>query len=79
MNKAILDTTVLTDILLNSGEAKAVALKAVNCYRQTYLPVYAIKEFKAGPLKNFVWMHNKFVFTKSYEESFDARQRMSRT
>lgn len=79
MDKAIIDTTVLTDVLLNSGEAKAVALKAVNFYLHTYLPVYAIKEFKAGPLKNFVWMHNKFVITKSYEESIDALQRMSRT
>jgi len=79
MDKAILDTTVLTDILLNSGEAKDMALKAISCYCQTYLPVYAIKEFKAGPLKNFVWFHNKFVITESYEKSIDALQRMSRT
>lgn len=79
MDKAILDTTVLTDILLNSGEAKTIALKAINCYCETYLPVYAIKEFKAGPLKNFAWIHNKLVTTGSYEKSIDALQRMSRT
>lgn len=79
MNKALVDTTVLTDILLNSGEAKASALKALNCYSETFLPVYAIKEFKAGPLKNFAWMHNKLVITRSYEKSIDALQRMSRT
>jgi len=79
MDKAILDTTVLTDILLNFGEAKAIAQKAISCYCQTYLPVYAIKEFKAGPLKNFVWFHNKFVITESYEKTIDALQRMSRT
>lgn len=79
MNKAIVDTTVLTDVLLNSGEAKAIALEALSCYAETLLPVYAIKEFKAGPLKNFVWMHNKLVVTKSYEKSIDALQRMSRT
>ena len=79
MNKAILDTTVLTDILLNSGEAKAMALRALNCYDEILMPVYAIKEFKAGPLKNFVWIHNKLVITGSYEKSIDALQRMSRT
>jgi len=79
MDKAILDTTVLTDILLNSGEAKDIALKAVNCYCETFLPVYAIKEFKAGPLKNFVWIYNKLVVTGSYEKTIDALQRMSRT
>jgi predicted nucleic acid-binding protein len=77
--KAILDTSVLTDILLNSGEAKATALKAISRYNEILLPVYAIKEFKAGPLANFVWIHNKLVVTDSYEKSIDALQRMSRT
>jgi hypothetical protein len=79
MDEAIIDTTVLTDILLNSGEAKDIALKAIKCYRKTFLPVYAIKEFKAGPLGNFVWFHNKFISTGSYEKAIDALQRMSRT
>jgi hypothetical protein len=79
MNKALIDTTVLTDALLNVGEARAVALKALSVYDQTLLPVYALKEVKAGPLKNFAWMHNKLVITESYEGSIDALQRMSRT
>lgn len=79
MDEAIIDTTVLTDILLNSGEVKETALKAINTYRKTFLPVYAIKEFKAGPLSNFVWFHNKFITTGSYEKSIDALQHMSRT
>lgn len=79
MNKAIVDTTVLTDVLLNYGETKAIALKALSCFDKTLLPVYAIKEFKAGPLNNFVWMHNKLVLNGSYEKSIDALQRMSRT
>lgn len=79
MDKAIVDTTVLTDILLNSGDVKISALKALNSYRETFLPVYAIKEFKAGPLKNFVWIHNKLVITGSYEKSIDWLHRMSRT
>ena len=56
MNKAVVDTTILTDVLLNTGEVRANALNAISHYDETYLPVYAIKEFKAGPLKNFVWM-----------------------
>ena len=79
MTRAIIDTTILTDVLLNSGEAKAIAQKALSLYDQTLLPVYAIKEFKAGPLKNFVWMHNKLATLGSYEKALDALQRMSRT
>ncbi|MEN6373834.1 MAG: hypothetical protein ABFD75_03495 [Smithella sp.] len=79
MNKAIVDTTILTDVLLNSGEARSNANNALKQYSQTLLPVYAIKEFKSGPLKNFVWMHNKFALLGSYEKALDALQRMSRT
>jgi len=79
LSKAIVDTTILTDVLLNSGEVKAIAESALSLYDQTLLPVYAIKEFKAGPLKNFVWMHNKLSTLGSYEKSLDALQRMSRT
>ncbi len=79
MKKAIVDTTVLTDILLNSGEIKSTSLAALDCFETTLLPVYAIKEFKAGPLKNFVYIHNKFVTTKSYTKTIDALQRLSRT
>lgn len=79
MNKAIVDTTILTDVLLNSGEARQYANNALNQYQQTLLPVYAIKEFKSGPLKNFVWMHNKLALLDSYEKALEALQRMSRT
>lgn len=79
MDKAIVDTTVLTDILLNSGEVRKTALKALNCYSRTYLPVYAIKEFKAGPLSNFIWFYNKLVLTGSFSDSILWLQKMSRT
>lgn len=48
-------------------------------FDQTQLPVFAIKEFKAGPIKNFAWMHNKLVNLGSYEKALTALQRMSRT
>jgi hypothetical protein len=79
LSKAIVDTTILTDVLLNSGEARKAATNALNQYSQTLLPVYAIKEFKSGPLNNFVWMHNKLASLGSYEKALGALQRMSRT
>jgi hypothetical protein len=79
LNKAIVDTTILTDVLLNSGEARTWAKKALDYFDQTFLPVYAIKEFKSGPLKNFVWMHNKLATVGSYEKALEALQAMSRT
>ena len=79
MNKAFIDSTILTDALIKSGEAKKLALGALNKFDITELPVFAIKEFKAGPFKNFVWMHNKLVTVGSYKGALLALQRMSRT
>jgi hypothetical protein len=79
MNKAFIDTTILTDALIKSGEVKRLALDALKHFDVTELPVFAIKEFKAGPLKNFVWMHNKLVIVGSYEIALDVLHRMSRT
>jgi len=79
LTKAIIDTTILTDILLNSGEVKKNTLKALSFYDETLLPVYAIKEFKAGPLNNFVWMHNKLAILKSHAKALTALQGMSRS
>jgi hypothetical protein len=76
-DKAFVDTTVYTDRLLKTGVKGESARKALNSYKHTELPVYAIKEFKAGPLKNFAWMHNTLVTTNSFWESLAALQRMS--
>ncbi len=58
MTNAFVDTTVLTDATLKIGDVAKIAKIAIKRYGKTQLPVYAIKEFKAGPLKNFVWLHN---------------------
>ncbi|MCI5207705.1 MAG: hypothetical protein D3910_02675 [Candidatus Electrothrix sp. ATG2] len=79
MSKAFVDTTILTDILVKSGEKYNLAKKALANYETTFLPVYAIKEFKAGPLRNYVYAHNKLVSTKSYSETIDAFHKLSRT
>lgn len=79
MSKAFVDTTILTNILLKSGEIKELSLKALARYNETLLPVYAIKEFKAGPLKNHVWLHNKFAVLQSFSKTINSIQRMSLT
>ncbi len=79
MSKAFIDTTVLTDFLLKSGAVREAARRAIAGFSHTSIPVYAIKEFKAGPFRNFIWMHNKLASSKSYSVALDALHRMSRT
>ena len=79
MPKAYLDTTILTDALLKPGAAGQAARAAIKRFAITELPVYAIKEFKAGPLQNFAWIHNKLVGTRSFAAALDLLHGMSRT
>ena len=79
MAKAYVDTTVLTDVLLKAGSAKEQARASLKAFDVTQLPVYSIKEFKRGPLRNFVCMYNKFVSTRSFSKSIAALQAMART
>ncbi|NOX32248.1 MAG: hypothetical protein GXP56_00710 [Deltaproteobacteria bacterium] len=79
MSKAFLDTTVLADILLKTGERHKVANEALEKYKKSEIPQYAIKEFKAGPLRNFIYCHNKFVTTNSFKDTIKAIQKLSRT
>ncbi len=79
MNKAFVDTTVLTNILLKSGALKKESLAALARFDSTELPVYAIKEFKAGPLEHFVYIHNVLFNTKSFNEALRRLQRLSMT
>lgn len=67
--KAFLDTTILTDALLKQNEQGRCARAAVSRYDNTELPTYAIKEFKAGPLRNYVWFYNKVVSLSSWEDA----------
>lgn len=77
--KAFVDTTILTDILLKPSEKGKIAKEALDKFKASLLPVYAIKEFKAGPLYNFTWMHNKLASTGSFTDSLHALHRMSMT
>lgn len=79
MAKAYIDTTVITDILLKPGEAASRAQAALESFESSQLPMYAVKEFKRGPLRNFVWMYNKFVMAASFHGAIVALHAMSRT
>ena len=75
MNRAYVDTTVLTDALLKRDPHIKTALDRYSC---TELPVYAIKEFRAGPLKNWIWFYNKLV-NNSYSDALRELHRMGLT
>lgn len=70
MEKAYLDSTILTNILLKENQTEGIkAKKELENYDLTLLPVYAIKEFKYSPLQHYVYTHNSFVRTKSYSNT----------
>ncbi len=71
-SKAYIDTTVLTDALLKQDSQGQDARKALKLYQETILPVYAIKEFQAGPLQYHIWLHNKLTLTKSLEMTLNS-------
>jgi hypothetical protein len=73
MADAYLETTVLADFLLKPKTPKQQKVKeALGRYQNTLLPVYSIKEWKAGPLNYFAYLHDKLVSTKSLANTFQA-------
>jgi hypothetical protein len=76
--KGYVETTILTDCLLKAASSGGAGAKALAGYESTQLPVYAIKEFKAGPLLNFVYIHNK-IATHGFAAAIGALQRLSLT
>jgi hypothetical protein len=69
VSKAYVETTVLADALLKPGACSKTAKAGIACFEESLLPVYSIKEFKAGPLSHYVWFHGKLVTTKSWEQT----------
>jgi hypothetical protein len=73
VNKAYVETTVLTNVLLKPNTPKqAAALQALGRYSETLLPVYAIKECKAGPMDHYSYVHDKLVQTRSLSDTLGA-------
>jgi hypothetical protein len=70
MTDAYVETTVLTDLLLKPNSKKQKRAKAsLDKYDKTLLPVYSIKEMKAGPLDTFAYVHDKLVQTRSLADT----------
>jgi len=69
VSKAYVETTVLADALLKPGARAEAAKSAIRRYDESLLPVYSIKEFKAGPLSHYVWFHGKLVTTGSWAQT----------
>ena len=69
MNRVFVETTVLTDALLKPGVRANSARNLIRSFRESLLPVYAIKELKAGPLHHYIWFHGKLVTTNSWEKT----------
>ncbi len=80
MTDAYVETTVLTDLLLKPTTPKQLRAKAaLNRHERTLLPVYSIKEWKAGPLRYFAYLHDKLVFTGSLQGTFRALSALPRS
>jgi hypothetical protein len=75
--KAYVETTVLTDALLKPGPRGAAANAAIKKFAESQLPVYSIKEMKAGPLHHYAWLHGKLATTGSWEQSVTQLRKMS--
>jgi hypothetical protein len=69
---AFVDTTILADALLKEGDRKKQAEQALAAFDGSELPVYAIKEFKAGPLQHYVYLYNKLSKTGSLSKTLEA-------
>jgi hypothetical protein len=73
MSDAYVETTVLTDLLLKPTTKKQDRAKAALArYDRTFLPVYAIKEWKAGPMLHYAWVHDKLRTTRSLAATWRA-------
>lgn len=72
MPKAYVETTVLTNALLKPWGPAQEAEEAIARHSPSLLPVYAIKEFKAGPLVNYRYAHDKLLSTGSLQKTLLA-------
>jgi len=77
-SKAYLDTTILTNCLIKFGDEKKIAKEAIAKYEVTELPIYAIKEFKAGPLDYVKYLYNKLLETSSIGDTIIALSSVGR-
>ncbi len=75
-NKAFLDTTVLANAVLKPKGEGTVARSALKLFSECLLPQYAVKEFKAGVLRNYIWLHTKAITLDDYADVMHALTKM---
>lgn len=79
MTIGFIETTVLTDYLLKKDGSESAARRLFERFDALQIPQFSWKEFKRGPLANFVWAYNKLKETNSFLDTVAALQRMSRS
>src|ERR1035438_10167959 len=67
-----LDTTILIEALFKTRGRRLKARTAIQAYKTSLLPVYAIKEMSAGALANIIWLYNKLEETHSLRGTYEA-------
>jgi predicted nucleic acid-binding protein len=67
-----LDTTVLIEALFKTQSRRRKARATIQAYRNSLLPVYAIKEMSSGALSNIIWLYNKLTETHSLAKTYEA-------
>jgi hypothetical protein len=71
MTETYVDTTILVEALLKTRRRREKALARLNS-TPSVLSAYAIKEFKAGALQHWIWLHNKLRTTRSLKDTYGA-------
>jgi hypothetical protein len=66
MTQAFLDTTILADATLKDRKTRDQTGAALRQFEVVEFPAYAIKEFKAGPLFHYRYVHNVLVDHRSF-------------
>ncbi len=79
MRTALLDTTILADALLRRDSRHAAARAALGRFERRLLPIYALKEFKRGPLHHYAWLHDVLLETGSLPGTHDRLAKMAQT
>lgn len=79
MRTALLDTTILADALLRRDSRHAAARAVVSRFGRRLLPVYALKEFKRGPLHHYAWLHDVLLGEGSLACAHDRLAKMAQT
>lgn len=78
VSKAFVDTTILCDAIGLSSQAKEQAAQAaLGKYAVTEVPIYGLKELRAGPFSSWLLAHNILVAEDTIEAAQERLARVS--